>query len=522
VQDFIGRSLGRYDILKQLGEGGMAIVYRAHDTRLERDVAIKVIRRGAFPPDQIDQILKRFEREAKALAKLSHPNIVRILDYGDQDGSPFLVMEYLPGGTLKHQLDKPMPWKEALQILLPIAEALEYAHHHNIFHRDIKPSNILLTESGQPMLTDFGISKILEVQESTGLTSSGMALGTPEYMAPEQWTGQTSARSDIYSLGVVFYEMVTGRRPYEADTPAAILIKQASDPLPHPKTYIPNLPEAVERTILRALAKKPGDRYQDISGFIDAMERLLEGKDLSKPFVASKVSTPSRSSGIPAKAPTGPARADKTEDEFGTRTEAVTFEEPADLAPRPATKSFPVFWIATCAVVILLLGFGGFLIYAFTTGPDPTATEASATNSPDPGNTADSTETTSPTDGPQPTDIPPPTETLPPVDTPLPTDAPPPTEPLRPLFTSSSSAYCRDLPSSDADTHVDFVVGVTWPVIGKIVVDSGMWILLDVEVEGTRTDCCWVSSDLGTLNVSLNEVRTVPFIPDRLDCSALK
>ena len=209
----IGQSLGRYRVLEQLGEGGMAVVYKAYDTVLERDVAIKVIRRGAFAPDQLDGILKRFEREAKALAKLSHPNIVGVLDYGEYEGSPYFVMEYLPGGTLKHR-GKPMPWREAVRILLPILEALEYAHEHKMIHRDIKPSNILLTDQGRPMLTDFGIAKILETTNSTSLTGSGVGVGTPEYMAPEQWTGETSPQSDIYSVGVVLYEMVTGRKPY--------------------------------------------------------------------------------------------------------------------------------------------------------------------------------------------------------------------------------------------------------------------------------------------------------------------
>lgn len=522
MQDFIGRSLGRYHIFKQLGEGGMAIVYRAHDIRLERDVAVKVIRRGAFPPDQLDHILKRFEREAKALAKLSHQNIVRVLDYGDQDGSPFLVMEYLPGGTLKHQLGKPMPWREALRILLPIAEALEYAHNHNVIHRDIKPSNILLTESGRPMLTDFGIAKILEVQETTGLTSSGMGLGTPEYMAPEQWTGQTSVQSDIYSLGVVFYEMVTGRRPYEADTPAAILIKQASDPLPHPKTYIPNLPEGVERTILRALAKKPGDRYQDTSGFISALEALLGGTDPSRESIAPKRSTASGSTGVPGKSRTRSVRAGETEEEFSTRTEAVTFEETPAPVPRPVARSLPIFRIMTCAVVILLLAFGGFLVYALATRPTPTATTVFETIPPDPKDTEPPAETTPPTDVP-PASLPPPTMTAEIRDTPIPEDSPTPREPLQPLFTSDVSAFCRDLPSSDSETHYDFQAGVTLPVLGRIETNNGTWVLVDVdEPERTSTDCCWVAGELGTLNVSLNQVKLITNFPNRRDCSSVR
>jgi serine/threonine protein kinase len=273
MDNMIGRELGRYHILEQLGEGGMATVYKAYDPRLERDVAIKIIRRGAFPPDQLDQTLKRFEREAKALAKLTHPNIVGVIDYGEFDDSPYLVMPYLPGGTLKHRLGTPMPWNEIISIILPIAHALEYAHENNIIHRDIKPSNILLTEKGQPMLSDFGIAKILDLDDSQTLTGTGVGVGTPEYMAPEQVVNKSvDGRADIYSLGVVIYEMVTGRKPFQADTPMAVLFKQVSEPLPRPRKFVPNLPEVQEKILLKALAKKPEDRYQTMGAFLGAIE----------------------------------------------------------------------------------------------------------------------------------------------------------------------------------------------------------------------------------------------------------
>jgi serine/threonine protein kinase len=280
---FIGQNLGRYQILEQLGEGGMATVYKAYDTRLEREVAIKVIRRDAFPPDQMDMLLKRFERESKSLAKLSHPNIVGVMDYGEFEGSPYLVMEYLSGGTLKERLGKPLPWRDAVQMILPIAHALEYVHDRNIINRDIKPSNVLMTDKGQPMLTDFGLVKIFggddEVKE-THLTSSGTGLGTPDYMAPEQWTGETTAQSDLYSLGVVLYEMITGYRPYTADTPAGVLLKQATEPLPLPKQYVPNLPQNVESVLLKALAKKPQDRYPDMHTYVSELQNLLAGREV--------------------------------------------------------------------------------------------------------------------------------------------------------------------------------------------------------------------------------------------------
>ena len=228
MSNIIGQSLGRYHILEQLGEGGMATVYKAYDTRLETDVAVKVIRTENILPSTLDRSLKRFEREAKALARLTHPNIVKVTDYGEYEDKPYLVMPYLPGGTLKQKLGKPIPWQEAARLLLPIARALDFAHRQNMIHRDVKPSNILITADGEPMLTDFGIAKILDLEETADLTGTGMGIGTPEYMAPEQWTGKTSNQSDQYALGVVLYEMLTGCKLYSADTPAAILLKQAT------------------------------------------------------------------------------------------------------------------------------------------------------------------------------------------------------------------------------------------------------------------------------------------------------
>ena len=276
MTDLIGRSLDRYHILEQLGEGGMATVYKAYDTRLERDVAVKVIRVDQFTPASLQGVLARFEREAKSLARLSHPNIVGIIDYGEHEGVPYLVMVYLPGGTLKEKLGKPMPWGQAARLLLPVAEALAYAHEHSIIHRDVKPSNILLTEKGQPMVTDFGIAKLLDTGETHGLTATGMAIGTPEYMAPEQGLGRgVDARADVYSLGVVFYELVTGRKPFEADTPMAVVLKHVSDPLPRPQDLLPGLPDQVEKVLIKALAKNPEDRYASMQEMSQALENLF-------------------------------------------------------------------------------------------------------------------------------------------------------------------------------------------------------------------------------------------------------
>ena len=190
-------------------------------------------------------------------------------------------MEYLSSGTLKQSQGVPVPWQQALHILLPIAQALAYAHEHNVIHRDIKPANILLTENGLPMLSDFGIAKILESNAGGTLTGTGMSIGTPEYMAPEQWTGQASPQSDIYSLAVVLYELVTGRKPYTGDTPVGIMLKQVNEPLPRPTQFVPDLPEGLEQVLLKALEKRPEDRYQSMSEFASALESLSGGQTLA-------------------------------------------------------------------------------------------------------------------------------------------------------------------------------------------------------------------------------------------------
>ncbi len=270
-----GTDIGRYHILEQLGEGGMAVVYKAYDTHLENEVAIKIIRTGSLTPDSLPRIQKRFQIEAKKMASMTHPNIVNVMDYGEHEGAPYLVMPYLPGGTLKEMLGDPLSVDEAANILLPIADALSYAHAEGLIHRDIKPSNILITKTGQPMLSDFGVTKVLESEETLDLTMTGMGVGTPEYMAPEQGEGRSfDHRVDIYALGIVLYEMVTGRKPFTADTPMAVIVKQMRDPLPKPTMLNPNLPEETERVLFKALAKDPNDRYADMSAFSAALENL--------------------------------------------------------------------------------------------------------------------------------------------------------------------------------------------------------------------------------------------------------
>jgi serine/threonine protein kinase/Tol biopolymer transport system component len=275
MQDFTGKDLGRYHIIEQLGQGGMAQVYRALDTRLQVDVAIKILLTDVFSAQQLEEVLNRFEREARALARLSHPNIVKVTDYGEYEQLPYFVMEYFPGGSLKRLLEKPIPFDVAAKILVPVAEALEYAHQNGIIHRDVKPANMLITRTGSLMLADFGVAKLLDHTGGQTLTGSSVSIGTPEYMAPEQAVASSvDHRADIYSLGVTYFEMVTGQRPFSADAPMAVVLKHISDPLPSPSTIIPGLPRMAEQVIFKALAKQPGDRYQTMSEFAEALTRM--------------------------------------------------------------------------------------------------------------------------------------------------------------------------------------------------------------------------------------------------------
>ncbi len=306
MNDLSGQSFGRYHLVEKLGEGGMAVVYKAFDTRLECDVAVKVIRMERLTQEMMVTTLKRFEREAKAVAQLTHANIVKVTDFGENEGTPYLVMEYLVGGTVKQFLGKSRPYTDAAHLLAPVARALGYAHTHNLIHRDVKPSNILITESGEPMLTDFGIAKILDLEGGQTLTGTGVGIGTPEYMAPEQWTGNITPAVDIYSLGVVFYELVTGHKPYTADTPAAVLIKLISDPLPSPSKFVPELPEKVEQVIFKALARKPEDRYQSMGELEKALKDLLvfeTARKISSPEAAISIAPEVRQEEIESNLP---------------------------------------------------------------------------------------------------------------------------------------------------------------------------------------------------------------------------
>ncbi|MCP4423010.1 MAG: serine/threonine protein kinase [Chloroflexi bacterium] len=275
-----GQTLGKYRILEPLGSGGMARVYRGYHAQLDRFVAIKVLRSDLV---EDGTFLVRFRHEAQAVATLRHANIIQVHDFDVEDGLYFMVMELLDGDTLHTRLneyrvrEEQMPWGEMMRILLDVLAGLGYAHQAGMVHRDIKPANILLTQQGQAVLADFGIAQIVG---GTRHTVSGALLGTLNYMAPEQGLeGTSDVRSDLYSLGVVLYEMLTRQPPYDADTPLAILLKHVNDPLPLPRELNPAIPEPLERIVLKALAKEPDGRFQSAAEMTEALQQaVIEAK----------------------------------------------------------------------------------------------------------------------------------------------------------------------------------------------------------------------------------------------------
>ncbi|HEX5505348.1 MAG TPA: serine/threonine-protein kinase, partial [Thermomicrobiales bacterium] len=282
MDPLVGATLGRYRVDARLGRGGMATVYRAHDPAFGRVVALKVLD-PALTGDPA--FVQRFLREARAIARLQHPNILPVYDVGEQDGEGYLVMQYVTGGTLRDRLRVPRGARvlapaEAAALLAPVGAALDYAHRQGVLHRDVKPTNILLTEQDHPFLADFGLAKGFDQDGVSGLTATGMMIGTPEYMSPEQGQGGAlDGRSDLYSLGVVLYEALTGRTPFRGETanetPVSIVVRHVTAPPPPPRALNPALSPAVEAVLLRALAKSPDERYPTAGALFAALREAL-------------------------------------------------------------------------------------------------------------------------------------------------------------------------------------------------------------------------------------------------------
>jgi serine/threonine protein kinase len=331
----IGENVGPYRIIEQLGQGGMATVYKAYHASLDRYVALKVLH-PAFHQDQT--FTMRFQREARVVARLEHPNIVPIYDYSEHEKQPFLVMKYIEGDTLKARLNQgPLTSEEIKQVVNSVGSALGYAHKQGILHRDVKPSNVMIAKDGTMYLADFGLARIAEAGEST--MSSDSIMGTPQYISPEQAMGKKDldAGTDIYSFGVMLYEMVVGQVPFSSDTPFSIIHDHIYTPLPLPRKVNPKVPEPVQRVLLKALAK-------------DRLDRYTSTEDLTTAFKDAWTEA-----GVPMEGTAVIMRLAMSEDKTDSKNKIGAPDDKTTAAKNPTKKSSVWMWIGIGLVVALCL-----------------------------------------------------------------------------------------------------------------------------------------------------------------------
>jgi serine/threonine-protein kinase len=352
----VGDTVGPYQIIAALGQGGMATVFKAYHPALDRYVAIKVLH-AAFKEDA--NFNARFIREARIVAKLDHPNIVPIYDFAEHQGISYLVMRFIEGRTLKAILrEGPLPIPRVLAIIRPVTDALAYAHAQGILHRDIKPSNILLANDGHIFLADFGLARIVQASDST--LSKDMLIGTPQYISPEQARGEPATeRSDLYSLGVVLFEMLTGRVPFSADTPYAIIHDHIYTPLPLPTSINPSLSPEIERLLLKALAKDPQARYASATEMMTALEHAaaIEATQGTRP---STLSVPV--SLMPQPPPTPEPSGVATATPSPPVAPVLPTDSAAALTPKKSTRFKVIVAVVTLLVAFLVCGGVAFAL----------------------------------------------------------------------------------------------------------------------------------------------------------------
>ena len=418
MNNLVGNHIGKYELIR-LGHGGMAEVYEAFQPGTERSVAIKVLRGYS---NETPESIARFKREARSIAQLRHTNIVQVFDFDIDEDLYYMVMEYIRGGTLSQMIHDGgmMPPADALRIMIQLADALAYAHEHGVIHRDIKPVNIMFTDAAHqhPVVTDFGIARIMG---DPALTADGRFMGSPAYISPEVVRGLgADARSDIYGLGLTFYEMLTAHRLYSLDSMGELVVQHLSATLPSPRQFNPAVPQSVENVLSKALAKNRERRYQSAAEFKRVLVRTLEsleGRSLAGSAAGSTTQTKDFSADVSTTALLDDERGDTLPFDDPNESRTLPFEESVPGTTQVDEKPRRRSPILVFILLIALLGVGGYLVLSgnqAVAGDNATATQPAAimASSTAVSTTVDFTATATPSPTASATNTPAPTLTL--------------------------------------------------------------------------------------------------------------